>query len=120
MPKDADEMVPEDFETMAVEFADRIRKFVLREVGQALKGMPDAQRAIRKLGWRSRKRTDFEVDERIVGVLTEAGRALTFGQLQKKTGTPKGRLTLRLSVLKNKKKIASIWSHRAKRYLLPK
>lgn len=48
MPKHVDRMIPDDFETTAVEFADRIRRFVLREVNQALDGIPDAQKRIRR------------------------------------------------------------------------
>jgi len=111
--------LPPDFETMAVDSADQIRRFVLREVHQALDGMPEAQKQVRFLEWKSRRKTDFEIDQQVIGTLTDSSRALTFGELQKRTYTPKDRLTLRLHALESKRKVIAFGSHRAKRYRLP-
>jgi hypothetical protein len=118
--KREDDPLPDDFETMAVEFADRVRRFVLREVEQALDGMPDAQRKIRRLGWRSRPQTDFEIRAAAVEAIQAAGRSLTFLQLKRNTSAPKGRLTLVLRALVSEKKITTTGTHRAKRYRLAK
>ena len=104
---------------MAVEAADQIRRFVLREVTTALADMPDALRLVKRLEWQSRRRTDYEIDQQIIQTLTDAGRPLTFGKLQKRTYTPKDRLTLRLAALAKRKKVVASGSHRAKRYRLP-
>ncbi|HXK17344.1 MAG TPA: hypothetical protein VNG33_06070 [Polyangiaceae bacterium] len=111
--------LPPDFETMAVDSADQIRRFVLREAHEALDGMPEAQKQIQFLTWKSRKKTDFEIEQQVIETLTDSGRALTFGQLQKRTYTPKGRLILRLQALESKRKVVAFGSHRAKRYRLP-
>jgi hypothetical protein len=118
--KNDGDALPDDFETMAVDFADRVRRFVLREVEQALDGMPDAQRKIRRLGWRSRAQTDFEIRTAVVEAIKEAGRSLTFLQLKHDTSAPKGRLTLVLRALVAEKAITTTGAHRAKRYRLTK
>jgi hypothetical protein len=111
--------LPEDFETMAAESADQIRRFVLREVTTALADMPDALRLVKRLEWNSRRKTDFEIEHQIIQTLTDAGGALTFGKLQKETYTRKDRLTSCLAALAKRKKVIVSGSHRATRYRLP-